>query len=75
MWELQSEERIELKKKKRKKKVAKCEALAHVHSAHAAFQLLEHRMHPHNPPTLWAVPVFFACVLLHVSRGVIFDLT
>ena len=29
-------------------------ALAHVHSAHAAYQLLEHRMHSHNPPTPWA---------------------
>ena len=27
---------------------------AHVHSAHAAYQLLEHRMHSHNPPSPWA---------------------
>ena len=26
-------------------------APAHIHSAHAAYQLLEHRMHTHNPPT------------------------
>ena len=52
-------------------------APAHVHSAHAAYQLLEHRMHSHNPPTPWAglARVFFCCVLLHVYRGVILDLT
>ena len=59
MWELQSEARIALKKKK-KEKVAKRAAPAHVHSAHAAFQLLEHRTHSHNPLTPWAGPVFFA---------------
>ena len=50
-------------------------APAHVHSAHAAYQLLEHRMHSHNPPTPWAglARVFFCCVLLHVFRGVILD--
>ena len=51
MWELLSEARIALKNRK-KRKVAKRAAPAHVHSAHAAFQLLEHRMHSHNPPTL-----------------------
>ena len=50
-------------------------APAHVHSAHAAYQLLEHRMHSQKPPTPRAgLARVFCCVLLHVCRGVILDL-
>ena len=59
MWELLSEAKIALKNRK-KRKVAKRAAPAHVHSAHAAFQLLEHRMHSHNPANLWTGPALFA---------------
>ena len=31
-------------------------------------------MHPHNPPTLWAGPVFFAAVCFMFFRGVILDM-
>ena len=58
MWELLSEARTALKNKEEKEKSLK--APAHVHSAHAAFQLLEHRMHSHNPPTLCAGLMLFA---------------
>jgi hypothetical protein len=44
-------------------------APAHVHSAHAAFKLLEHRMHSHNPLTLWAGPCVFLLVFCFMYTG------
>ena len=59
-----------------RKQCVYCAAPAHVHSAHAAFQLLKNHMHSHNPPSPWAgLTRVFACILLHLYRGVILDLT
>jgi len=61
----------------KREKVAKRAAPTHVHSAHAAIQLLTHRTHPHTPAHSVGRPVFFCCALRHVYRRVIldFDLT